>query len=213
MIGAGSGTFTGIVRTFCISEALKGCTICLMDINQERLDRTYDICTRYVKEINMDIKFEKTTDRIHALKGADIVINTVLATGHGRSVAGWEIADKYGFKFPGSLHIKHDESFWVNFYQFRFFEELTLDMLKYCEKAWHLMVANPVLAGTTLIQRKYPEAKVVGLCHGPDGANKMVDAMGLGREGFTFQASGPNHFIWLNKASHKTATFLKSSMR
>ena len=56
----------------------------------------------------------------------------------------------------------------------RFFEAITEDILTYCPNAWHLMVANPVVAGTTLLQRKYPEAKMVGLCHGYAMAHKIA---------------------------------------
>jgi len=62
------------------------------------------------------------------------------------------------------------------------------------------MVANPVLAGTTLIQRKYPEAKMTGLCHGYAHAQHIANRLGCKkREDFTYQINGSNHFVWLNK--------------
>ena len=205
LIGAGSGCFSvGLIRDLCASEHLAGSTVSLMDINIERLDAVYELCLRYTKEIGGKLKFEKTTDRIKSLKGADFVINVALVAPHQRLKDGWVIADKYGFGFGGSYHIKYDEAFWVNFYQLRFFEELTLDILTHCPNAWHLMVANPVLAGTTYIQRKYPEAKMVGLCHGYAHAYAIAEALGCKREDFTFEMSGPNHFVWLNKGHLKT---------
>jgi len=200
LIGAGSGCFSvGLVRELCASKYLSGSLVSLMDINQERLDAVYDLCVRFTKETGGNLCFEKTPDRIESLKGADFIINTALTAPHRRLKDGWEIADRYGFKFGGSYHIKYDEAFWVNFYQFRFFESITQDILTYCPKAWHLMVANPVISGTTLIQRKYPEAKMAGLCHGYAHAYQIAKRLGCPKEGFTYQINGPNHFVWLNK--------------
>ena len=79
---------------------------------------------------------------------------------------GWEIAEKHGYHRGGSLHVLHDEAFWINFHQLRMMEDILMDIKRICPDAWYLMVANPVLAGTTYLRRKYPEVKMVGLCHG-----------------------------------------------
>ena len=198
LIGAGSGCFSmGLVRDLCASEHLSGCTVSLMDINKERLDAVYELCLRYTGELGGNMRFEKTLDRKEALKGADFIVNTALTAPHQRLKDGWEIADRYGFRFGGSYHIKYDEAFWVNFYQFRFFEDITRDILKYCPKAWHLMVANPVISGTTLIGRNYPEARMVGLCHGYGAAYHIAGLLGYGRGEVTLRMSGVNHFLWL----------------
>lgn len=199
LIGAGSGCFSlGLVRDVCASKYLSGSLVSLMDINKERLDAVYELCVRYTKEIGGNMRFEKTLDRVESLKGADFVVNTALAAPHRRLKEGFAIAEKHGFKFGGSYHIMYDEAFWVNFYQFRLFESLTRDILTYCPGAWHLMVANPVAAGTTLIQRKYPEAKMVGLCHGYAHANHIAKNFGYDCGDITFQMPGVNHFVWLN---------------
>ena len=63
----------------------------------------------------------------------------------------------------GSLHVMHDEAFWINFYQFKLFDSVIEDVLEICPNAWYLQVDNPVLAGITYVGRKYPAAKIVGL--------------------------------------------------
>ena len=204
LIGAGSGCFSiGLVRELCASRHLAGSTVCLMDINGQRLDAVYELCIRYTREIGGAMLFEKTLNRTEALKGANFIVNTALTAPHQRLKDGWEIADRYGFRFGGSYHIKYDEAFWINFYQLRLFEELTQDILTFCPDAWHLMVANPVVTGTTYIQRKYPQAKMVGLCHGYRHALRIGEKLGCASGDFTFQMSGPNHFVWLNKANLK----------
>ena len=55
----------------------------------------------------------------------------------------------------------HDEAFWINFFQLRFFESLVGGMLDICPHAWLIQAANPVFAGVTHLARRYPRAKVV----------------------------------------------------
>ena len=90
--------------------------------------------------------------------------------GHGLLSSGWEIAQKHGYRFGGSLHVMHDEAFWINFPQLEFFDEVVRDVLEICPNAWYLQVANPVLAGITYLSKTYPELKLVGLCHGFRGS-------------------------------------------
>lgn len=79
LIGAGSGCFSiGLIRDLFHSKVLSGSLVSLMDINEERLDAIYEICTRFNRELNGSLRFEKTTDRSTSLKGADFVINTAL---------------------------------------------------------------------------------------------------------------------------------------
>jgi alpha-galactosidase len=65
-----------------------------------------------------------------------------------------------------------------------------------------LLVANPVLAGTTHITRKYPDARMIGLCHGYANLFQIAAVLGLEKEGLTFELSGLNHFIWLTQCHH-----------
>lgn len=201
LIGAGSGCFSvGLVRDLCRSKVLQSCLVSLMDIDPQRLDAIYSICVRYAAELNSPIRFEKTLDRRESLQGADFVINTALTASHDRLREGWKIAEKYGFRLGGSYHVMYDEAFWINFYQLRFFEDVTRDMLEICPDAWHLMVANPVVAGTTYLQRKYPQLKMVGICHGYAMAEQIAERMGYDRSEIHYTIPGVNHFVWLNEA-------------
>lgn len=204
LIGAGSAVFSlNLIRDICLTPNLAGSTISFMDINPDRLDAAHTLCQRYAAEVGAELKLHKTTDRRESLAGADFVINTALTAGHNRLRDGLEIGRKHGYRFGGSYHIMHDEAFWINFYQLRLFESLTQDILELCPQAWHLMVANPVLAGITYLGRKYPEAKVVGLCHGFGGVYHLADVLGLDREKLTFEIPGVNHFVWLTHLYHK----------
>ncbi|MFN8594167.1 MAG: hypothetical protein U0031_22145 [Thermomicrobiales bacterium] len=203
IIGAGSAVFSlNLIRDLCLTERLHGSTVRLMDVNEERLRAIGRLCQRYSDEAGAGIATELTTDRGAALDGADFVINTALVTGYGAMTRGWEIARRHGYRFGGSLHIMHDEPFWLNAHQLRFFDEVVREVRERCPDAWYLQVANPVLAGMTWLGQRYPDAKMVGLCHGFAGVYKLAAALGLDRERLTFEIPGVNHTVFLTHAYH-----------
>lgn len=199
ILGAGSSIFAlNIVRDLCLARQLHDSEICFMDIDEKRLDCSYMLCVRLSKEMGMPLKISKTTNREQCLRGADYVLNTILIGGHGRWKEGWSIAEKYGYRRGGSLHVMHDEAFWTNFYQLRMMEEVHREVQRICPNAWVLMVANPVLAATTLLRRKYPDVKMVGLCHGTGQVRYVAETLGLDADKVTYQIPGVNHFVWMN---------------
>lgn len=204
IIGAGSGMFSlNLIRDLCLTPNLQNNEICLMDINQERLDSAHKLCTRYAEESGVKLNITKTVDRETALKDADFILNTILIGGYRGWKEGWDIAKKHGYRFGGSMHIMHDEAFWINFYQLRMMEEILLDIKRICPNAWYIMVANPVMAGITYLKRKYPEVKLVGLCHGFSGVYNITRELGMEKENVTFEIPGINHFVWLNDFRYK----------
>jgi alpha-galactosidase len=206
IVGAGSAVFSlGLVRDLCLTPTLAGSTVCLMDIDRGRLDAIHALCRRYADEVGADLRLEQTTDRAAALDGADFVVVTALAAGHDRLREGWAIAAGVGYRFGGSLHVMHDEAFWIDFFQLKLFDSLVEDVLARCPAAWVLLVANPVLAGVTHLAARYPSAKVVGLCHGYGAVYRLADLLGLPRDEVTYELPGVNHQLWLTHFSHRGA--------
>ncbi len=204
LIGAGSAVFSlNLVRDLCLTPKLAGSTVCFMDIDDGRLQAVYELCRRYAQETGTALNLEQNTNRREALTDADFVINTALVAGYDRLQAGWDLARPLGYRVGGSLHIMHDEAFWINFYQLQLFDEIVADMLEICPDAYLLLVANPVLAGITYLGRRYPQLKSVGLCHGFSGIYQIADALDLNREDITFQIPGVNHFVWLTQFYHQ----------
>jgi alpha-galactosidase len=200
VIGAGSSVFSlSFIKDLCLSDHLKDCRVSFMDIDAERLDAAYELCVRYAKEIGSNLEISKTDNRIESLTGADYVVNTALHVEYEMWRRGWDIAEKLGYRFGGSLHIMHDEAFWINFYQFRLMESVYQDMQIHCPNAWYLLVANPVLAGITYLKRKYPNGKIVGLCHGFGGVYNVASTIGLDTSKIEYEMSGVNHLLWLTK--------------
>jgi alpha-galactosidase len=203
IIGAGSAVFSlNMVRDLCLTPHLHGSRVTLMDIDPARLDGIHGLAARYAAELGVELALHKTTDRREAMQGADIVVNAALAAGHHRLRAGWDVARPLGYRWGGSLHVMHDEAYWINFYQYRLFEGLIEDLLDVCPNAWYIQVANPVKAGITYLARRYPQAKVVGLCHGANEVYHLAETIGLDPAQVTFEVPGVNHFIWLTKLFH-----------
>ena len=120
LIGAGSAVFSlSMIKDICLTPKLQGSTVCLVDLNEERLDTAYSLCERYAKELGMNLNITKTTNREEALVGAEYVVNTALACNHQRMQDGLNIAKELGYHYGSSFHIMHDEGFWINFYQFK----------------------------------------------------------------------------------------------
>jgi len=203
IIGAGSAVFSmSLIRDLCLTPGLSGSTVSLMDVNKERLDAVYAICTRYAEETGSRLRIEKTLSRQESLRDADFVVNTALTASYTRLREGWSIARKLGYRFGGSLHIMHDEAFWINFYQFRFFDLLMENILETCPDAWYIQLANPVLAGVTYLGRKYRNVKTIGLCHGFSGVYNIIKTLGLESGKVSFEIPGVNHFIWLTRFTY-----------
>lgn len=198
IIGAGSAVFSmNLIKDICVNEHFKHCTVSLMDINEDRLNAIYGLCKRYTEEMGGEIVVEKTMDRRESMKDADFVLNVALDYGHERFKEGIKIAYENGYRFGGSLHLVHDEGFYINFYQLRLMESILQDVLEICPNAYYIMVANPVQAGVTYLQRKYKNAKVIGMCHGFGGVFTLAKALGLDPKKVSYEIAGVNHFIWL----------------
>lgn len=204
IIGAGSAMFSlSLIRDLCLTPRLAGSTVAFVDVDAQRLAGVHELCRRYAAELGTALDLEQTTDRRAALRGADFVVNTAFVAGHQALRDGWTIARRHGYRMGGSLHVVHDEAFWVNFFQLELFDAVAEDVLEICPDAWLLQVANPVFAGVTWLGRRHPALKVVGLCHGFMGVYQLADQLGLTREGLRFEIPGVNHFVWLNTLEHE----------
>lgn len=204
IIGAGTAVFSlNLIRDICLTPGLEGSTISFMDIDEDRLRDAHALCLRYAEEAGIRLHLEQTTDRRESIRGADFVINAALVGGHDRFTQGWETARKHGYRFGGSLHVMHDEGFWINYGQLSLMESIMQDILDICPNAWYMLVANPVMAGVTYLSRKYPQAKLAGFCHGSNGVFRVAEVLGLEPDHITFEAPGVNHFIWLTEFRYK----------
>ncbi|RAP73570.1 hypothetical protein [Paenibacillus montanisoli] len=204
IIGAGTTVFSlSMIRDLCLTPSLAGSTVHFMDIDEDRLNSAHALCERLAAEAGAELTLLKTKNRREALLGADFVILAALVGGHQRLKDGWAIARKHGYRFGGSLHIVHDEGFWINYCQLELMEDVLKDTLEICPNAWFMLVANPVSAGVTYLKRKYSKANIAGFCHGSNGVRYIARRLGLDPNEIEFEVPGVNHFIWLTEFKHK----------
>ena len=151
IIGAGSAMFSlSLIRDLCLTPRLAGSSVVFVDVDAQRLAGAHELCRRYAAELGVTLMLEQTTDRRAALRGADFVVNTALVAGHRALRDGWAIARRHGYRMGGSLHVVHDEAFWVNFFQFALFDAIAGDATLFIrrdevEAAWQ--IADAVRAG------------------------------------------------------------------
>ncbi len=194
VIGAGSAVFSlGLVRDLCATDSLYGSTVSLMDVDEGRLNNIHKLAARYVDELKINLKFEKTLSREAALKDADFVINTALVGGHDQHETQRAVGDKHGYYrgAPGR-----------HYNQLRFMLSVAKDMENICPDAWLIQSSNPVFDGCTLMTRK-ASTKVVGLCHGHYGYRTIASVLGLDLAHVECQAVGFNHIIYMTHFLYK----------
>jgi len=190
IIGAGSVVFSlGLVKDLCLTESLKGCKVCFMDINEERLDIIYKLGMRYAEDLGAGLQFERTLDREESLQDADFVINTATITHNEHFMKRRrELTARYGY-FYGHTGMPE-------YHNLQLMLDVAKDMERICPNAWVLQAGNPVFEGTTLMTRETC-IKVCGLCHGHYGYRTIAQTIGLDPARVTWQAPGLNHNIWL----------------
>lgn len=202
-IGAGSAAFSmNVVKDLCLTKGLAGSEVSLMDVNRERLDAVFSMAHDYSKQMGAELRIEKTTERKNSLKGADFVIDTVLAGGHEQQEIVRAVGEKHGY-YRGVESVEFNmiqdySTTFQGYYQLKFFLDLAHDMEEACPDALLIDVANPECEAGTLLTRE-TKIKCAGYCHGYLGWLDIVEALGINPEEIDFQVAGFNHNIWLTR--------------
>ena len=192
-IGAGSLGFTSeLVRDILTFPRLKDASLTLMDINPERLEFAHTAVTKIIQEGHYPASVTATLDRAQALKGADVVLTTILSG----STEVWrydiEIPKQYGVDInvgdtrgPSGI--------------FRFLRtlphmlDIVRDMEKYCPSAVLLNYTNPMAMLCGALQRS-THIPVTGLCHSVQGTAEMLaEWIGAPMAEITYTCAGINH--------------------
>lgn len=207
-LGAGSVRYTlELFLDICKTKELAGSTVCLMDIDQERLDAIYNLVQRAMQEISANLYICRTVNLEKALEGADFIINTVLARagGHEDGYVQYEIVRDIGEKHGYYRGIDSQEFNMVSdYYTITNFNQLkvSLEIAKAIEKispnAYLLQTANPVFEITQLVSRQ-TGVRIIGFCHGFAHVKDVAQTLGLDFEKIDWQVAGVNHGIWLNR--------------
>lgn len=191
-----------VIKDLCLTPSLSGVQVTLMDTDEERLNAVYAMGTAYTEKVNEKIGFRKTTKLDEALKGADFVIDTVLAGGHYEQEAIRQVGEKNGYyRGVEAVEFNMVSDYYTTFgayHQLSFFSNLATRMEDLCPNAWLIDVANPECEAGTLLTRK-SKIKVVGYCHGYQHYRDLCRTLGLDLDKVDIQVAGFNHNIYLTR--------------
>jgi len=206
-IGAGSLGFTrGLARDILTFPLMKDATLCLMDVDAERLDFAQKAVQSIVDKGNYPSKVVATMDRAEALKDADAVMCTILAGG----VNVWQhdilIPKKYGVD-TNVGDTRGPSGIFRALRTIPVMVSIVKDMEKYCPDAMLLNYSNPMAMVCRAMQRE-SSIQLTGLCHSVQGTAKMLaNWIGAPYEEITYTCAGINHQAWYLKYewNHKDA--------
>ncbi len=195
-IGAGSLGFTHeLVRDILTFPLLQDAELALMDIHPGRLEWAKRGVEKLIAAGNHPARVTATLDRADALRGADVVLTTILAG----STEVWrhdiEIPKQYGVDInvgdtrgPSGI--------------FRFLRtinpmmDIVRDMERVCPNAVLLNYTNPMAMLVSAIQ-KQTFLTVTGLCHSVQGTAMMLaEWIGARYEEIDYLCAGINHQAW-----------------
>ena len=196
IIGGGSYTWgPTFLRDIFATPELKGSTIVLEDIVQDRLGLVYTLGKKMIDDFHLDFQLEKTLSLDEALQGADFVILTI-TTGRLASMRpDLEIPAKYGIKQsvgdttgPGGLSRALRNIPVV--------AEIGRKVMAICPNALFLNYTNPMTVLTRVLAMQ--GVKVVGLCHEWIGVREhLAEIFDTKPENITARIAGTNHLIWV----------------
>lgn len=200
-MGAGSTVFARTVLGDCMcSEALKGSTIALYDIDRQRLRDSALMLQNLNRNLKSGMVIEEylgVPRRRSALKGADYVVNAIQVGGYKpATVIDFEIPKKYGLRqtIADTLGIG---GIFRTLRTLPVMLDFARDMEAVCPDAWLLNYTNPmcmlmmgVLRGTSI--------RAVGLCHSWQGcAWWLLHQFGMKAKHLQWKVAGINHQGWL----------------
>lgn len=198
-IGAGSLEFTrGLVRDILTFPLLENATLCLMDIDPERLDFARRSVEKIVQLGKYPAKVVATLDRVEALKGADVVLCTILAGGTEVWRHDLEIPKKYGVDTCIG-DTRGPSGIFRALRTIPVMVSIVKDMEQYCPNAVLLNYTNPMAMLCRAMQQS-TFITVTGLCHSVQGTASMLAGwIGAPYNEITYTCAGINHQAWYLK--------------
>ncbi len=206
-MGAGSTVFAkNVLGDSMLSPALRDFEISLYDIDEKRLNESYEMICALNRNINENrakvSKYLGVPNRRDALRGADFVVNAIQVGGYDPcTITDFEIPKKYGLRqtIADTLGIG---GIFRTLRTIPVLADFAEDMQAVCPNAWFLNYTNPMAMLAGFMQR-YTDVKTVGLCHSVQVCTKsLFKSLGMLEEFESFKPlrekiAGINHMAWL----------------
>jgi alpha-galactosidase len=197
IIGAGSAMFTVGVVSDLIKAGL-ATELGLVDIDPDALGTACKLTEKMIAARKASIRLSATTDRRQVLNGCDVVITTIGVGGR----RAWEqdvfIPRKYRVSMPvgdtvgpgGTSRAMRMIPAMV---------DIARDVVDLAPDALFFNYANP-MSPVCYAVRKVTGADMVGLCIGTwNTVHYLADALGVPRNGLSFNVAGINHLTWFSE--------------
>ncbi len=203
-MGAGSTIFAKNVLGDCmVSDTLHDIEIALYDIDETRLNESFELISAINKNCNENRATIKSylgvKNRKEALKGAQFVVNAIQVGGYDPcTIIDFEIPKKYGLRqtIGDTLGIG---GIMRTLRTVPVLDEFAEDIRIVCPDAWFLNYVNPMAMLTGYMQR-YTGIKTIGLCHSVQVCSScLLEALDIKVDGFRDYIAGINHMGWLLK--------------
>ena len=206
IIGAGSSVFTkNIVTDLLNIDSFKNMNIALMDIDERRLQTTYELINIVAQKLSAKPNIETFTNRKEALKDADFVQSTIQVGGYKPStIIDFEIPKEFGLKqtIADTLGIG---GIMRGLRTIPVLLDIAKDIMEICPKAMWLQYVNPMCSNMIAINNSFPEINTLGLCHSVQGTAEMLaDDLGEKIEDIDYLCAGINHMAFYQKFTKKS---------
>lgn len=196
LVGAGGfGWTTKLVTDFLTYPSMKNGTVGLVDIHKGRLNTAVKLCNRLIDTAGTKMKIEAGTDRTEILKGADIVIITILCG----TTNVWKhdilVPKKYGI----DINVGDTRGVAGIMRAMRTIPEMVAickDVERLAPKAIVLNYTNPMAMVCHAVQQE-TDIPFTGLCHSVQGtANMLAGWCGVNPKNISYTCAGLNHLSW-----------------
>lgn len=196
-IGAGSTVFArNLLGDILSFPELAGSTICLFDIDQERLRTSEIVAHKVADTLQAHPTIEATTDRRAALDGADYAICMIQVGGYKpATVVDFEIPKMYGLRqtIADTLGIG---GIMRGLRTIPVLLEMCGEMEELCPDVTFLNYVNPMAMNCWAIHRA-SKIKTVGLCHSVQGtAEDLAQDIGVPINEINYLCAGINHMAF-----------------
>ncbi len=198
-IGAGSVQFTtAVVNDITTYDALDSSEICLMDINEDHLNKITECVEKIKRETGSNITITPTTSREEALRGADAVIVTVF----NGDIDIWRHEIEIPMKYGVNINVGDTRSVSGIFRALRnipLMLDICRDMERLCPNAFMLNYTNP-MAMLCKAMQTYSKVDVTGLCHSVQGTSRMLaEWAGADPDKISYTCAGINHLAFFTE--------------
>ena len=204
-IGAGSTVFAkNLLGDILAKPALADAHIALHDIEAERLSTSEAVARKVAVATGSHPTIEATSDRRHALDGADHVVTMFQVGGYQPcTVTDFEVPKRFGLRqtIGDTLGIG---GIMRGLRTVPVLLDLCADMEELCADALLLQYVNPMAINCWAVERA-STINTVGLCHSVQHtARQLADDLGVNLADLQYRAAGINHMSFFLELGQRT---------